>query len=143
MAKKTVLFSIFSDLVNALKGVVESKYIFLTNRPKVSDSAEPMKKFIVVDLPVSISDFCIGKKKRLLTTTGVFYLFAQARKNSTLDANAMSSFVDDVESLFPIIGTCCSASDPVVRMTGSDNEGFQVTTITFDLQTKWRVFEDE
>lgn len=142
-AKKSVIYRIYADLVGAFKDVIETKYIFLANRPKVSDSDEPMQKFVVIDLPVSITDICKGKKKRLLSTDGVFYLFTQARSNSTLDVNIMGDFIESVEALFPYIGECCSISDPIVRMTGSDEYGYQVTTITFDLQTKWKVFDTE
>lgn len=141
MAKKSVLSSIYTDLVNAIKNVVDKKYIFLKDRPNIQDGEEPMAKFSVIDLPISIDDFVIGNKKTYLTTAGVFYLFTQARKNGTLDINATGSFVDDVIGLFPIDGSTCVASNPVVRMTGSDGQGFQVVTITFDLQTKWRAFD--
>ena len=143
MAKKSVLFSIHEDLVNALKGVIETKYIFLKDRPSSIDSDTPMKKFVVIDLPVSINDYVIGKKKTYLTTAGVIYLFTATTKKNTLDINATGNLVDSIVELFPINGQFCSAADPVVRMTGNDGQGFQVTTITFDLQTKWRVFDKE
>lgn len=141
MAKKSVIASIYTDLVTAMKTVVESKYIFLKDRPKINDGDVPMAKFAVIDLPISIDDYVIGNKKTMLTTSGVFYLFVQARNNGTLDVNASGDFTDKVVSLFPIVGQCCSASDPVVRMTGNDGQGFQVITISFNLQTKWKVFE--
>ena len=141
MAKKSVLYNLYADLLNPLKTVIEAKYIFLKDRPTIKESDAPMAKFAVIDLPVSIEDFVIGNKKTYLTTAGVFYLFVQARNNGTLDVNATGDFTDSVVDLFPIKGTYCSAANPVVRMTGSDGQGFQVVTITFDLQCKWRAFE--
>ena len=144
MAKKSVLYNLYADLLNPLKTVIEAKYIFLKDRPTTQGGeqyAAPMAKFAVIDLPVSIEDFVIGNKKTYLTTAGVFYLFVQARNNGTLDVNATGDFTDSVVDLFPIKGTYCSAANPVVRMTGSDGQGFQVVTITFDLQCKWKAFE--
>ena len=141
MAKKSVLYNIYADLLGPLKTVIDAKYVFLKDRPTTKDGDTPMAKFAVIDLPVSIEDYVIGNKKTYLTTAGVFYLFVQARNNGTLDVNATGDFTDSVVGLFPIKGQYCSAANPMVRMTGSDGQGFQVVTITFDLQCKWRVFE--
>ena len=140
MAQKSVLYNIFNDLSTAMKTIVSSKYIFLKNRPKITESDSPMSKFVVIDLPVSIDDYVIGGKKTLLNTTGVFYLFTQARKNGTLDIGSSGDLVDEVESLFPIKGEYVNAVNPSVSLRGSDEQGFQVSAITFDLQSKWKVF---
>ena len=141
MEKKSTLYNIYNDLVSAVKPIVGAKYVFLKDRPKTNDGNVPMDKFIVVDLPLRIDDYVIGNKKTYLTTSAVFYLFTQARKNDTLDINAMGGLVDSIVDLFPISGTYVVASNPVVRMTGSDGMGFQVTTVTFDLHCKWRAFD--
>lgn len=120
-----------------MSSVVSSKYIFLKDRPNIKDGNSPMTRFIVIDLPVSISDYVIGNRKTYLTTKGVFYLFTQARKNQTLDVNATGEFLDEVLAQFPISGKFVVASNPVERLTGSDEYGFQVTTVTFDLRSKW------
>lgn len=135
MAKSTI-YNIFNDLVTAVKPIVGSKYVFLKDRPKIKDGDVPMEKFIVVDLPISIDDYVIGGKKTYLTTSGVFYLFTQSRSNDTLDVNVMGDYVDAIVNLFPIKGDYMVASNPVVRMTGSDGQGFQVSTITFDLHSR-------
>jgi len=135
MAKSTI-YNIYNDLVNAIKPIVGTSYVFLKDRPKISTDNVAMKKFAVVDLPVSIDDYVIGGRKTYLTTSGLYYLFAQARKNDTLDVNAMGALVDEVVDLFPIKGDYVIASNPVVRMTGSDGQGFQVTTVSFDIHTK-------
>ena len=135
MAKST-LYNIYNDLVKAVKPIVGNKNVFLKDRPKTNGDEVPMSKFVVVDLPVSIGDYVIGSKKTYLTTSGVYYLFTQSRKNDTLDINATGELVDSVFDLFPISGDYVVASNPVVRMGGSDGMGFQVTTVTFDIHTK-------
>ncbi len=140
MAK--VLASIFTDLTTALTTVIGSEFIYLGNRPKLGDKSEPMKKFAVIQLPVSIEDIAVGKKKFALSTTGVFYLFTQSKKDSTLNLTASSDLADDVSGLFPIDGKFCQATNPSVLMKGEDGFGYQVTTITFDLRTKAKVFDN-
>lgn len=135
MAKST-LYNIYNDLVKAVKPIVGNKNVFLKDRPKTNGDEMPMSKFVVVDLPVSIDDYVIGSKKTYLTTSGVYYLFTQSRKNDTLDINATGELVDSIVDLFPISGDYVVASNPVVRMGGSDGMGFQVTTVTFDIHTK-------
>lgn len=135
MAKST-LYNIYNDLVKAVKPIVGNKNVFLKDRPKTNGDEVPMSKFVVVDLPVSIDDYVIGSKKTYLTTSGVYYLFTQSRKNDTLDINATGELVDSIVDIFPISGDYVVASNPVVRMGGSDGMGFQVTTVTFDIHTK-------
>lgn len=140
MASKNPIAAIYSDLVTALSGVIEAKYIFPGGRPKTATDPSTMNKFIAIELPVSIEDIAAGNKKFVLSTTGVFYLFIKSKTNGTLNLNATSDFVSSVESLFPIVGDYCGASSPRVLMTGADEYGYQVITITFDLQTKANIF---
>lgn len=141
MANST-LYCIFSDLVAAMKTVVEGKYVFLKDRPNVTDDA-PMSKFVVIDLPLTIRDYVIGSRRTMLETDGILYAFVQSRSNATLDVNATGDFVDSIVSLFPISGTYCVATNPRVRLMGGDGQGFQVTTITFDLRSRWGVFNND
>lgn len=133
---KSTLYNMYSDLVNAVKPIVSSKYVFLKDRPKFENGELPMKRFIVIDLPVTIDDYVIGNNRTYLTTKGVFYLFVQGRSNETLDLNAMGELVDAVTSLFPIRGDYVVASNAEVRMSGSDGLGFQVTTVSFDVHSR-------
>lgn len=142
MAKST-LYHIYADLVNAVKDTVGFPYVFLKDRPNVRNGSKPMSKFLVIDLPDSISDAVIGNEKTLLNTHGVFYAFVQARGNNTLDLNAMGDLVDALYDLFPISGEHVVATNPQVLMRGPDGEGFQVTTITFDLRCRWRAFDNK
>jgi hypothetical protein len=130
-----MLYNIYNDLVEAVKPIVGGKCVFLNDRPKFHEGTAPMEKFIVVDLPVSIGDYVTGSET-YLTTSGIFYLFAQSRSNETLDVNVMGRMVDDVLSLFPVSGLFVVASNPVLRMTGSDGHGFQVATVTFDIHSR-------
>lgn len=140
MAAKTPITLIYSDIVNALSNVIESKYIFF-GRPNVSKDGDcPMKKFVSIELPVGIEDYAAGKKKWMLVTSGVVFLFVKTKKDNTMNLSTTSDFIDNVVKLFPINGTVCSASGPRVLLSGADEYGYQVTSITFDLQTKVNVF---
>lgn len=140
---KSTLYNIYADLVNAVKDTVGFPYVFLKDRPSVKNGKVPMSKFLVIDLPTSISDAVIGNEKTLLNTSGVFYAFVQARGNNTLDLNAMGELVDSLHKLFPISGEYVVATNPRVLMTGYDGDGFQVTSITFDLRCRWRAFDNK
>lgn len=140
MAGKSVLYNIIKDLVEAMTPVIGRKYIFL-DRPNTSDKDKPMSMFAVIDLPAGIEDFVIGTKKTYMTTAGIIYLFVHAKKDGTLELEDTGDITDKVINLFPIKGKYCSATKPVVRLSGNDGHGYQVVTITFDLQTKWRAFD--
>ncbi len=141
---KSVLYNIYNDLVNAVKTIVDSKYIFLKDRPNTNGNTQPMAKFVVIDLPLGIEDYVIGKKKKtMLSTSGVLYLFTQARSNGTLNINTTGDFTDDVESLFPIKGQYISATKPKVLLKGSDGDGYQVVSISFDLRCRWEAFAEQ
>ena len=143
MATQGMIKGIYTDLTNALKSVIESKYIFLGARPtSTMNSSETMSKFIVVELPARFRDVAIGRKKFVMQTQGIMYLFTKAKSNATLNLNAASDFTDSVENLFPIIGECCSASEPQVLMDGADEYGYQIVTITFDIQTNVLAFTE-
>lgn len=142
MAKKSTLRCVFEDLVTDLSAVIPKNRIFLQDRPNIKQGDTPMEKFCVISLPVSINDYVIGKKKTFLNTAGVLYLFTQARSNNTLNLNA-SDFIDDVVNRFNIKGTYCVASDPSLRLTGADEYGYQVATITFNLRCRWNAFKQE
>jgi len=140
MAKKTTIELIFEDLVNAVTGIIEPKYIFTGGRPDVINSDSQVSKFVVITLPVSIEDIAVGNKKFMLTTTGAIDLFLKSKKDSTLNVNSTSEFVEQAAGLFPISGKVIAAANPKVRMRGTDEHGYQFVTITFDLHTKANVF---
>lgn len=139
----STLYKIYSDLVTAVSGVINPKYIFLRERPKFENGSVAMSQFVVISLPVDIEDYVIGNRRTYLTTGGILYLFNQSKANGTLNLNATGSLVDSICDLFPISGTYISAVKPVVQMTGSDENGFQVTTVTFDLRSKWGALSNQ
>ena len=136
MAEKTTRAKMFDDLTNALKGVIESKYIFLGNRPKIDKDNVTMDKFAVIEMPTRVIDVAIGKRKFLLETTGVFYLFTKSKSNNTLNVNAASDYEEAVIELFPISGSYIAAVNPVTIMNTVDEYGYQVTSIMFEIHTK-------
>ena len=133
---------IYTDIVTALSKVIESKYIFLGRPDTSKDVNAPMNKFIVVELPVPVEDIAHGRKKFVLSTSGVLFLFTKGRSNNTLNLNTASDFIEDVTNIFPYKGSVCMLTDPSVLMRGADEYGYQVTSITFDLQTKANVFNE-
>lgn len=137
MANKSTIAKIFDDIINALDGIVERKFIFPGGRPDIKEAdLEKMDKYIVIELPVNIEDYAVGNHKFHLMTTGVLYLISKAKKNRTLNVNSFSDFTEEVTDKFPISGACITAVKPVVRMTGTDEFGYQITTVTFDVHTK-------
>ena len=139
MAKST-LFNIYADLVNAVKTIVEAKYVFLKDRPNIGNGEVPMPQFVVIDIPSTIHDYVIGDKRTMLQTSGLLYVFTQSRSNNTLNVNTTGDLVDSLFDIFPISGEYAVATNPRVMMRGSDGQGYQVTTISFDLRCRWGVF---
>lgn len=136
MAELTTIAKMYNDLVNAIDGVVERKYIF-PQRPDIKEAdLETMNKYVVVELPVRISDMAVGNHKFHLTTTGVFYLISKAKKNRSFNVNTLSDFTEEVTDKFPIRGEYITATNPIVLTSGVDEFGYQIVTITFDIHTK-------
>ena len=137
MAKKSTIAKMYDDLINAFDGVVERKLIFPGGRPDIKDAElEKMPKYIVVELPVNIEDYAAGNNKFHLVTTGVVYLFSKAKKNRTFNVNALSDFTEEVTDKFPISGEYIAATNPTVLMSRTDEFGYQLVTVSFDVHTK-------
>lgn len=137
MAEKSTIAKMFGDLVNGLDGIVEKKNIFLGGRPDIKDaSSDPMKKFIVIELPTNIDDIAVGNHKFHLMTEGVMYLISEAKKNRTYNINSISDFTDEVTDRFPICGEYIAATNPSVLLRGVDEYGYQIVTVTFNIHSK-------
>ena len=137
MAKKSTIAKIFDDIINALDGIVERKFIFPGGRPDIKEAdVDKMDKYIVVELPANIDDYAVGNHKFHLTTTGVLYLISKAKKNRTLNVNSLSDFTEAVTDKFPIRGEYIAAANPSVLMRGTDEFGYQIVTVTFDIHNK-------
>ena len=137
MAEKTTIAKMYDDLINTFDGIVERNLIFPGGRPDIKEpDLEKMPKYIVVELPVNIEDYAAGNNKYLLTTTGVVYLFSKAKKNRTFNVNALSDFTEAVTDKFPISGEYIAAANPTVLMSGTDEFGYQLVTVSFDIHSK-------
>ena len=137
MAQKTTIAKMYDDLVNAMDGIVERKFIFVGGRPDIKEAQlETMKKYIVIELPINIEDIAVGNNKFHLTTTGVIYLISKAKKNRTYNINELSDFVEEVTDKGPVKGEYIAAVNPSVLATGMDEFGYQIATVTFDIHTK-------
>jgi hypothetical protein len=137
MAEKSTIANMYDDLINAFDGIVERNLIFPGGRPDIKEpDLEKMPKYIVVELPVNIEDYAAGNNKYLLTTTGVVYLFSKAKKNRTFNVNALSDFTEAVTDKFPISGEYIAAANPTVLMNGTDEFGYQLVTVSFDIHSK-------
>lgn len=137
MAHKSTIAKIFDDIINALDGIVERKLIFPGGRPDIKEAdLEKMDKYIVVELPVNIDDYAVGNHKFHLTTTGVLYLISKAKKNRTLNVNSLSDFTEAVTDKFPIRGEYIVASNPSPLIRGTDEFGYQIVTVTFEIHNK-------
>lgn len=136
MAEKSTIAKMYTDLVTAFQNVITTKAIFCGGRPNFGEDEKPPKRILVIELPVTIEDYAVGKKKFLLNTTGVVYLFDKAKKDTTLNVDSTSDFTESVVDLFPIVGSFFSAVNPKVLMRGADEYGYQLVTVTFDIHSK-------
>jgi hypothetical protein len=137
MSGKSTIAKMYDDLINALDGIVEKKFIFPGGRPDIKEPNDStMTKFIVVELPIGIDDMVVGNHKFHLTTTGIIYLFTKAKKNKTFNVNAISDFTEEVTDRFPISGEYIAATNPTVLMNGVDEYGYQIVTISFGIHNK-------
>ena len=137
MAERSTIAKMYNDLVDAMDGIVERKFIFPGGRPDIKEAdVEKMKKYIVIELPLGIEDMAVGNHKFHLTTTGVFYLISEAKKNRTFNINSLSDFTEEVTDRFPISGEYIAATNPSVLMSGVDEFGYQIVTVSFDVHSK-------
>lgn len=131
MAGKPLIYLVYSDLVDAVKGI--GKKIFL-DRPK--NSSEELSSFIVIDIPTELSRRFKGDADVMSECYGTYSVFCKAKTDSTLNIVAQSELIQKVLDVFPINGSHVTAANPTVLMQGEDGYGYQVTQITFKLRTK-------
>ena len=106
MAKKSLIYLVYSDLVSAVNGIGKKTYL---------------------DRPKSVTEE-LGY--------GTFSVFCKAKTDATINIGSQSELTQKVLDLFPINGKYITASRPRVLMQGEDGYGYQVTQITFSLHTK-------
>ena len=133
--KKPLVYHIYDDLVNAVKGIGEKTFL---GRPEPIGSN--VDNFIVIDIPTTISGRVKGNLGIMADCYGVFHIFCKSKSDRTLNIGKQSELTQKVLDIFPINGEHISATQPRLLMNGSDDTGFyQVTQISFKLRTKFNV----
>ncbi len=122
----------FNSVVKMLEDLKVKTY--LCDRPK--ETPGKMSEFAVVDFPVDVHRPYIGNDDFRYSTSCVIYLFVRARNDGTPNIDRQTSLVRAVCGKFPYSDAVCECVNPVVRLRGSDDYGFQFTTVTFTLRTK-------
>lgn len=130
--KKPLIYLIYNDLVNAVKGIGKKTFL---DRP--NSGTDELVNFIVVDIPTEISGLLKGKVEVLANCYASYDIFCKAKTDATLNIGAQSELAQKVLDLFPINGKHIVASKPKILMQGEDGYGYQVTKITFSLRTKF------
>lgn len=131
MAGKPLIYLVYSDLVEAVKGIGKKTFL---DRPK--DTKEELANFIVIDIPTEIRGLVKGNADVTSECYGTYSVFCKAKTDRTLNIGAQSDLTQKVLDVFPINGKHVTATKPTVLMQGEDGYGYQVTQITFKLRTK-------
>lgn len=131
MTRKPLIYLIYSDLVEAVKGIAKKTFL---DRPK--DTDEELTNFIVIDLPTEIRGSLKGNADVMSECYGTFSIFCKAKTDRTLNIGAQSDLTQKVLDVFPINGKHVTGTKPTPLMQGEDGYGYQVTQITFKLRTK-------
>ena len=131
---KSILYLIYEDLVNAVKGIGGKTFL---DRPKLCQS--DLSDFIVVTIPTEIRGRIKGDISVMVNSYGIFSIYCKAKTDRTLNINAQGDITDQILDLFPIKGEHITATEPRVLMQGEDGYGYQVTQITFKLRTKFNI----
>lgn len=140
MAANTPISIIYNELTDYLSQYISEDYIFWGKRPDAVP--EKMKTFVVIDLPTEIDDIVKGNTDFSLETTGVFYCFARAKTDSTLNGNAISDLTHSVKSHLPYSSKHIKVTNPKVLSRGYDGNNFHCVAVTFDLRTKVNSFNN-
>lgn len=138
MAGKPLIYLVYSDLVEAVKGIGKKTFL---DRPK--DTSEELANFIVIDIPTEIRGLVKGNADVTSECYGTYSVFCKAKTDRTLNIGAQSDLTQKVLDVFPINGKHVTATKPTVLMQGEDGYGYQVTQITFKLRTKLNAREIE
>lgn len=130
-SKKPLVYLIYDDLVNAVKGLSKKTYL---DRPK--SVPEEVLNFIVIDLPAELRGSVKGSIDFKANSFGTISVFVKSKTDGTPNISSQTELIQDVIDVFPINGTHITASKPTILMQGDDGLGFHVTQITFKLVTK-------
>jgi hypothetical protein len=138
MAGKPLIYLVYSDLVEAVKGIGKKTFL---DRPK--DTKEELANFIVIDIPTEIRGLVKGNADVTSECYGTYSVFCKAKTDRTLNIGTQSDLTQKVLDVFPLNGKHVTATKPTVLMQGEDGYGYQVTQITFKLRTKLNAREIE
>ena len=131
MANVTATYQMFGSVVGMLKECGVKSY--LSERPKEAPKTDD---FAVVDFPVMIRRPFVGNDDFRYRTQGVIYLFCRSKNDGTPNIDRQTRLVRKVFEMFPYKDDMCECVSPSVLTRGSDEYGFQVTTITFTIRTR-------
>lgn len=132
MGQITMTQEILKTIGKTLSSVVE-KYFYLTRPNSIS---EDMRSFAVISLPVKFRRKLYGYSTGRLESSGIIYVFSKAKANNTPNIADLTSTVESVERLFPIKGDAFSCIDPEIQYMGSDDYGYQISRISFNILVK-------
>lgn len=132
---KPLVWHIFNEIVSEIKSVGGIENVYITNRPK--EVNDKMKAFAVVSLPTEIRRTIIGNEDTELRMIGVIHVFTKSKTDNTPNIVSQTSIAQSVMDLFPINGEHIVASLPSILIDGDDGNGFQITSITFKIRTKF------
>jgi hypothetical protein len=130
--KKTLIYLIYNDLSNAVKGIGK-KTFFGRPEPVGSDVAN----FIAIEIPTEIRSRIAGSFDMSVDCYATFDVYCKAKTDRTLNIGTQTDLVQKVLDVFPINGKCVTAANPTILMQGYDETGYQVTKISFKLRTKF------
>ena len=132
MANSSATYQMFNSVVEMLK--VIGIRTFLSERP--NETPTKMSEFAVVSLPLLIRRPYVGNDDFRYTTQCVLYLYCRSKNDGTPNIDKQTELVRKVFERFPYKDNVCECVNPNVLLRGSDDYGFQVTTVTFTLRTK-------
>lgn len=134
MAKTSLLYLIYNDLTEALKG---KGYPIYFGRP--TNLPEKTTAFLVIELPVELLGRVAGDMKVMADTFGLISMYVKAKSNGTMNIEAQGDGTEIVTDVFPINTDNITASKPRILVSGNDGDGYHVTKITFKLRTKFNI----
>lgn len=134
--KKSLVYLIYDDLVKAVKGIGSKTFL---GRPE--PVGQDVANFIVIDIPADIRGRVKGNFDTMVGSHGTFSVFCKSKTDRTLNIGSQCDLTQKVLDVFPINGKYVTCSCPNVLMEGSDETGYQVTTISFKLRSKFNARE--
>lgn len=132
MAKESPTYRILDTLSSKINGL--GIPVHLLTRPK--EVKESVKSFALIELPTRSQNLVHGDDGFRDEQSGVVFLFFRSKTDGTPNIAGQTTLTSNVVKLFPVKdeenGVACVK--PRVLLSGSDEYGFQVTSILFDIR---------